>query len=217
MRRPSPSLGVGLSDDIDVASWGGRIVELASVEDALRVHHSARPSPDQAPCELTRLTSRQRLILRGLRWCGHRPARRRPGSLESPVTCHDLRSATLGPRAPRRPGAQTARRDPHRTRDLHPQLADHHHDHGRDRRRAVRLHQHRQEPRRRRLPQTRSHQPPRSHRPRPPTPPHLTDTGPRRLAAQVPRARQVISPPRYDVVEARTRQRCHDGAVRTGR
>src|SRR6478736_6405835 len=109
MRRPSPSLGVGLSGDIDVASWGDRIDELAGVEDALRVLHSARPSPDKAPCELTRLTSRQRLILRGLRWCGHRHARRRPGSLGSPVTCHDLRSATLGPRAPRRPGAQTAR------------------------------------------------------------------------------------------------------------
>src|SRR6478609_802421 len=88
MRRPSPSLGVGPSGDIDVASWGDRIDELAGVEDALRVLHSARPNPDEAPCELTRLTSRQRLILRGLRWCGHRPARRRPGSLESPVTCH---------------------------------------------------------------------------------------------------------------------------------
>src|SRR6478735_2000509 len=116
MRRPSPSLGVGPSGDIDVASWGGRIVELASVEDALRVHHSARPSPDKAPCELTRLTSRQSLILRGLRCCGHRPARRRPGSLESPVTCHDLaRGRTDSPRYvhlvldPRRhPGLRTS-------------------------------------------------------------------------------------------------------------
>src|SRR6478609_2296222 len=98
MRRPSPSLGVGPSGDIDVANWGDRIDELAGVEDALRVLHSARPSPDEAPCELTRLTSRQRLILRGLRWFGRRPLGCQRlgvpdfGRSESPAASESIRS-----------------------------------------------------------------------------------------------------------------------------
>ena len=67
LRRPAPAANGGLapSGDVDEVSWGDRFVVLAGVEDALRVHQSVR-----------------------------RPARRRSGSLESPVACHDLRSAS---------------------------------------------------------------------------------------------------------------------------
>ena len=112
---PSRAGGGGArpSFDIDVASFRDLVVELARCEDALRVPRSARPSHDEAPRELTRLTSRQRLVS-GSGCCGRRRASRPRGSVESPFTRNDPRPAPQSglrsaPAWPFRPPTPTAR------------------------------------------------------------------------------------------------------------
>ena len=120
------------------------------------------------------------------------------------------RPRTVGPRAAGRPRAHTAGGAAHRARDLHPELADHHDDDGRDRDGALRLDQHGQDPRGGHLPQARGR--PTAEKPSPTAASSTSSDGYRAvegLPAQVPRARQAISPPRYDVAEAQAHERCH--------
>jgi hypothetical protein len=77
--RPTPP------EDVNQMTLRYLILELASLEDAQRVHRSSRPSHDPAAwsSEVTRLKARQRLVLRELRHRAHHRARLRPARRES--------------------------------------------------------------------------------------------------------------------------------------
>jgi hypothetical protein len=82
------------------------ILELAGLEDALRLHRSSRPSHDLAAwlSEMTRLNARQRLILRELRHRARHRARLRPARLDSSTTPGNPFLVTqAGPPAPSTP------------------------------------------------------------------------------------------------------------------
>jgi hypothetical protein len=63
------------------------LLELAALEEALRVLRSTKPSPDVAPwsADSTQLKSRQRLVLRELRHRARHRVRLRPGQHDQPA------------------------------------------------------------------------------------------------------------------------------------
>jgi hypothetical protein len=78
---------LGPVEDNSVTALRDLILELAGLEEAQRKIRSITPSPEAAPWlgELTRLKSRQRLVLRELRRRARRRARLRPGRHEPPT------------------------------------------------------------------------------------------------------------------------------------